>query len=254
MNISDLFELKTKTAIVTGASRGLGQAMAIGLAKAGATVVAADLLDVSATVNDIKRLGRDSLGVKIDVTEPADIKKMVQQTVKKFGRIDILVNNAGIVRQAPVESMTEKDWDDVIKVNLKGEFRCAQEVGKQMIKQQTGRIINIASVAGLFGSAGTAAYCASKAGIILLTKTLAVEWAKYNINVNAICPGVFVTTMTDPFLKDPSFQQMMKTRVPLARPGVPDELVGTVIYLSSRASEYVTGHALVIDGGWTAGL
>lgn len=254
MNISDLFELKTKTAIVTGASRGLGQAMAIGLAKAGATVVAADLLDVSATVNDIKRLGRDSLGVKIDVTEPADIKKMVQQTVKKFGRIDILVNNAGIVRQAPVESMTEKDWDDVIKVNLKGEFRCAQEVGKQMIKQQTGRIINIASVAGLFGSAGTAAYCASKAGIILLTKTLAVEWAKYNINVNAICPGVFVTTMTDPFLKDPSFQQMMKTRVPLARPGVPEELVGTVIYLSSRASEYVTGHALVIDGGWTAGL
>lgn len=254
MNLRDLFDLKTKTAIVTGASRGLGQAMAVGLAKAGATVVAADILDVSATVDDIKRLGRDSLGVKIDITEPADIKKMVQQTVKKFGRIDILVNNAGIVRQAPIESMSEKDWDDVIKVNLKGEFRCAQEVGKQMINQQTGRIINIASVAGLFGSAGTASYCASKAGIILLTKTLAVEWAKYNINVNAICPGVFVTTMTDPFLKNPSFQQMMKTRVPLTRPGVPEELVGTVIYLSSRASEYMTGHALVIDGGWTAGL
>ena len=123
-----------------------------------------------------------------------------------------------------------------------------------MIKQQTGRIINIASVAGLFGSAGTAAYCASKAGIILLTKTLALEWAKYNINVNAICPGVIVTAMTDPYLKDPGFQQMIKTRVPLARPGVPEELVGTVIYLSSRASEYITGHALVIDGGWTAGL
>jgi len=254
MNLRDLFNLKTKTAIVTGASRGLGQAMAIGLAKAGATVVAADLLDVSATVDDIKRLGRDSLGVKIDVTVPADIKKMVQQTVKKFGRIDILVNNAGIVRQAPVETMTEKDWNDVVRVNLSGEFHCAQEVGRQMIKQQTGRIINIASVAGLFGSAGTAAYCASKAGIILLTKTLALEWAKYNINVNAICPGVIVTAMTDPYLKDPGFQQMIKTRVPLARPGVPEELVGTVIYLSSRASEYITGHALVIDGGWTAGL
>jgi 2-deoxy-D-gluconate 3-dehydrogenase len=254
MNISDLFDLKTKTAIVTGASRGLGQAMAVGLAKAGATVVVADLFDVSVTVDDIRRLGRDSLGVKLDVTEPTDIKKMVQQTVKKFGRIDILVNNAGIVRQAPIESMTEKDWDDVIKVNLKGEFRCAQEVGKQMIKQQTGRIINIASVAGLFGSAGTSAYCASKAGIILLTKTLAVEWAKYNINVNAICPGLFVTAMTDTYLKDPSFKQMIKTRIPLARPGMPEELVGTVIYLSSRASEYVTGHALVIDGGWTAGL
>jgi NAD(P)-dependent dehydrogenase (short-subunit alcohol dehydrogenase family) len=123
-----------------------------------------------------------------------------------------------------------------------------------MIKQQTGRIINIASVAGLLGSTGTAAYCASKAGIILMTKTLALEWAKYNINVNAICPGVFVTTMTDPYLKDPSFQQLIKTRVPLARPGVPEELVGTVIFLSSRASEYMTGHALVIDGGWTAGL
>ena len=254
MNLRDLFNLKTKTAIVTGASRGLGQAMAIGLAKAGATVVVADLVDVSATVDDITRLGRDSLGVKLDVTEPADIKKMVRQTVKKFGRIDILVNNAGIVRQAPVESMTEKDWDDVIKVNLNGEFLCAQAVGKQMIKQQTGRIINIASVAGLFGSAGTAAYCASKAGILLLTKTLAVEWAKYNINVNAICPGVIVTAMTDPYLQDPAFQQMIKTRVPLARPGVPEELVGTVIFLSSRASEYMTGHALVIDGGWTAGL
>jgi NAD(P)-dependent dehydrogenase (short-subunit alcohol dehydrogenase family) len=254
MNISDLFNLKTKTAIVTGASRGLGQAMAIGLAKAGANVVAADLLEVAVTVDDIKRLGRESFGVKVDVTKPADIEKMVQQTVKKFGRIDILVNNAGIVRQALAESMKQKDWDDVIQINLKGEFLCAQEVGKQMIKQQTGRIINIASVAGLLGSTGTAAYCASKAGIILMTKTLALEWAKYNINVNAICPGVFVTTMTDPYLKDPSFQQLIKTRVPLARPGVPEELVGTVIFLSSRASEYMTGHALVIDGGWTAGL
>jgi 2-deoxy-D-gluconate 3-dehydrogenase len=254
MNVSDLFDLRTKTAIVTGASRGLGHAIALGLAKAGANVVAADQLHVTVTVDDIKRLGRESLGLKVDVTKPVDIKRMVQQTVKKFGRIDILVNNAGIVRQAPVESMTQKDWDDVIKVNLNGEFLCAQEVGKQMIKQQCGRIVNVASVAGLFGSAGTVAYCASKAGIILLTKTLALEWAKHNINVNAICPGLFVTTMTDSYLKDPSFQQTMKTRVPLARPGMPEELVGTVIYLSSRASEYMTGHALVIDGGWTAGL
>jgi len=254
MNVSELFDLRTKIAVVTGANRGLGQAMAVGLAKAGASIVVADVLDVAVTVDDIKRLGRDALGVTLDVTEPADIKKMVQQAVKKFGRIDILVNNAGIVRQAPVESMTQKDWDDVIRVNLDGEFLCAQEVGKQMIKQQGGRIINIASVAGLYGSAGSAAYSASKGGIIVLTKTLALEWAKYNINVNAICPGVFVTAMTDSYLKDPGFQQTMKTRVPLARPGVPEELVGTVIYLSSRASEYMTGHALVIDGGWTAGL
>jgi 3-oxoacyl-[acyl-carrier protein] reductase len=168
MNVGDLFDLRTKTAIVTGASRGLGHAMALGLAKAGANIVAADLLDVKVTVDDIKRLGRESFGMKIDVTKPVDIKKMVHQAVQKFGRIDILVNNAGIVRQAPVESMTQKDWDAVITVNLNGEFLCAQAVGKQMIKQQSGRIINIASVAGLYGSEGTAAYCASKAGIILL--------------------------------------------------------------------------------------
>jgi 2-deoxy-D-gluconate 3-dehydrogenase len=252
--MNELFNLKGKIALVTGASRGLGQAMATGLAKAGASVAVADILPTTATANDIRTIGTDSLQIKVDVTRRVSIERMVQQTIKKFGRIDILVNNAGIVRDQTAEAMPEKDWDDVIKVNLKGEFLCAQAVGSQMIKQQTGRIINIASVAGLFGSAGTAAYCASKAGVILLTKTLAVEWAKHNINVNAICPGVIVTHMTDSYLKDKSFSQMIKTRVPLARPGTPDELIGTVVYLSSKASEYMTGHALVIDGGWTAGL
>lgn len=252
--MNELFNLKGKIALVTGASRGLGQAMATGLAKAGASVAVADILPTTATANDILTIGTDSLEIKVDVTKRASIERMVQKTITKFGRIDILVNNAGIVRQQAAETMTEKDWDDVIKVNLKGEFLCAQAVGVQMIKQQTGRIINIASVAGLSGSEGTVAYCASKAGIILLTKTLAVEWAKHNINVNAICPGVIVTPMTDSYIKDKSFSQMIKTRVPLARPGTPDELIGTVVYLSSRASEYMTGHALVIDGGWTAGL
>jgi NAD(P)-dependent dehydrogenase (short-subunit alcohol dehydrogenase family) len=252
--MNELFSLKGKIALVTGASRGLGQAMATGLAKAGANVAVADVLATTATANDIRTIGSDSLEIKVDVTKRASIERMVQQTIKKFGRIDILVNNAGIVRQKTAETMTEKEWDDVIKVNLKGEFLCAQAVGTQMIKQQTGRIINIASVAGLFGSSGTVAYCASKAGVILLTKTLAVEWAKYNINVNAICPGVIVTRMTDSYLKNKNFSQMIKTRVPLARPGTPDELIGSVVYLSSKASEYMTGHALVIDGGWTAGL
>jgi NAD(P)-dependent dehydrogenase (short-subunit alcohol dehydrogenase family) len=252
--MNELFSLKGKIALVTGASRGLGQAMATGLAKAGASVAAADILDTSATVNDIRTIGTDSLKIKVDVTKHASIEKMVQKTIKKFERIDILVNNAGIVRQGAAEKMTEKDWDDVIKVNLKGEFLCAQTVGAQMIKQQSGRIINIASVAGLFGSEGAIAYCASKAGVILMTKALALEWAKYNITVNAICPGVIVTKMTDSYLKDKNFAQMIKTRVPLARPGTPDELIGTVVYLSSKASEYMTGHALVLDGGWTAGL
>lgn len=252
--MNELFSLKGKTALVTGASRGIGQAIATGLAKAGANVAVADVLATTATANDIRTIGKDSLEIKVDVTKRASIERMVQQTIKKFKRIDVLVNNAGIVRHESAETMTEKDWDAVVKVNLKGEFLCAQVVGAQMIKQQTGRIINIASIAGLFGSSGAVAYGASKAGIILLTKTLAVEWAKYNINVNAICPGVIVTHMTDSYLKDKNFAQMIKTRVPLARPGTPDELIGTVVYLSSKASEYITGHALVIDGGWTAGL
>ena len=250
----DLFDLTGKVAIVTGASRGLGEAMAMGLAKAGANVVVTDILDTKETVDEIKKLGRESIGIKVDVSKKEDVKTLVQETMEKFGRIDILVNNAGIFRMVPAETMGEEDWDKVIAVNLKGEFLCAQEVGKQMIKQKSGKIINIASVAGKFAFAQSAAYNASKAGVILLTRTLAVEWGKHNIQVNAICPGVFATAMTEDFLKDGDFLQMIKTRVPLARYGNPEELVGTVVYLASKASDYTTGHAIVVDGGWTAGL
>ncbi len=252
--MNELFDLTGKVAIVTGASRGLGRAMAVGLAGAGANVVVTDVLDTSETVEEIKKLGGKAIGIKADVSKKGDVERMVQQTIEKFGRIDILVNNADIFRMAPAEAMKEEDWDKVIAVNLKGQFLCAQEVGKRMIKQKSGKIINMASVAGKLAFAQSAAYNASKAGIILMTKTLAVEWGKYNIQVNAICPGVFATAMTENFLKDKNFLQMIKTRVPLARYGEPEELVGTVIYLASKASDYMTGHALVIDGGWTAGL
>ncbi|MFH1774962.1 MAG: 3-oxoacyl-ACP reductase family protein [Methanobacteriota archaeon] len=252
--MNELFDLTGKVAIVTGASRGLGRAMAVGLAGAGANVVVTDVLDTSETVEEIKKLGGKAIGIKADVSKKGDVERMVQQTIEKFGRVGILVNNAGIFRMAPAEAMKEEDWDKVIAVNLKGQFLCAQEVGKRMIKQKSGKIINMASVAGKLAFAQSAAYNASKAGIILMTKTLAVEWGKYNIQVNAICPGVFATAMTENFLKDKNFLQMIKTRVPLARYGEPEELVGAVIYLASNASDYMTGHALVIDGGWTAGL
>jgi 2-deoxy-D-gluconate 3-dehydrogenase len=252
--MNELFSLKGKIALVTGGSRGLGRAMALGLAHADAKVAVADLLDVSETVNEIKKTGHESIGIKVDVSNKTDVTTMIQAVVKQFGKCDILVNNAGIIRSAAAESMDEKDWNAVININLTGEFLCAQAAGKQMIQQKSGKIINIASVAGQFASAQSAAYSASKAGVILLTKTLALEWAKHNINVNAICPGVFVTSMTDPYLKDEQFKQMITTRVPLGRPAVPQELVGTVVYLASKASDYMTGHALVIDGGWTAGL
>ncbi|MDI6807190.1 MAG: glucose 1-dehydrogenase [Candidatus Aenigmarchaeota archaeon] len=252
--MKELFDLTDKVAIVTGASRGLGKSMAIGLAQAGANIVVTDVLDVNDTVKEIEKLGRECIGIKVDVTQKKDVDAMVQQTVDKFGKIDILVNNAGILRMSPAEEMKEEDWDKVIAVNLKGEFLCAQAVGKQMIKQKSGRIINIASVAGQFGFPQAAAYDCSKGGVILLTKALAAEWAKYNIRVNAIAPGVFATAMTEDMLKSKEFMEMVKKNVPMGRVGQPEELVGVVVFLASEASSYVTGHVLVVDGGWTAGL
>jgi len=249
-----LFEIPNKVAIVTGASKGLGKAIGIGLAKAGANIVATDVLDTSDTVKEIKKLGRKAIGIKVDVSKKEDVEKMVKQTLDKFGKIDILVNNAGILRMGNAEEIKEEDWNKVIQINLTGQFLCAQAVGKQMIKQKSGKIINIASIAGLGGYAQSVPYSASKAGIILLTKSLAVEWGKHNIQVNAICPGVFATDMTNSFLKDKQFMDMIKAKVPLGRYAKPEELTGTIIYLASEASDYMTGHALVIDGGWTAGL
>lgn len=249
-----MFEITNKVAIITGANRGLGKAIAIGLANVGVNIVATDILDISDTVKEIIKLGRDVIGIKVDVSKKKDVEKMVQQTIEKFGKIDILVNNAGILRTGNAENMKQEDWDTVIQVNLTGQFLCAQAVGKKMIQQKSGKIINIASIAGLGGYAQSAPYSASKAGIILMTKVLAVEWGQHNIQVNVICPGVFATDMTDDFLKDKQFMDMIKAKIPLGRYATPDELVGTVIYLASSASDYMTGHALVIDGGWTAGL
>ncbi len=228
--------------------------MAIGLAEAGADLVVTDVLDLTGTVEEIQRPRREVFDLKVDVTSKKEVAEMVNRTINRFGRVDILVNNAGIYRAAPAESMSQEDWDNVLDINLKGEFLCAQEAGKQMINQGAGKIINIASIAGQFGSSQSASYCASKAGVILMTKTLAVEWAKYNVQVNAICPGVFATPMTEGMLEDKSFLTTVENRIPMARPGKPEELVGAVIFLASKASNYMTGHALVIDGGWTAGL
>jgi len=252
--IRELYSLDEKVAIVTGASQGLGREIAIGLSKVGAKVVATDIKDTSDTIKEIKKQNQNAIGMKADISNKSDVESLVDKTIDNFGQIDILVNNAGILRMGKAEEMDKKDWDKVIDVNLTGQFLCAQSVGKQMIKQGHGKIINISSIAALSGYANSAVYSASKAGVLLMTKTLAVEWGKYNINVNAICPGVFETGMTDDLLEDESFQKMIKENVPLERHAKPKELVGTVVYLASKASDYVTGSALVIDGGWTAGL
>jgi NAD(P)-dependent dehydrogenase (short-subunit alcohol dehydrogenase family) len=252
--MNDLFSLKGKVAIVTGAGRGLGQAMAIAMAEAGSDVAAADIISVDDTVNRIKKAGRKARAYKVDVGSKDSVDQLAAQVTKEFGRIDILVNNAGILRTGIAEDLSLDDWNAVLKVNLTGPFLCAQAVGRQMIAQKEGRIINISSVAGLLGSPTSAAYCASKAGVLLLTKTLALEWAKYNVLVNAICPGIFATDMTNAMIDDPQWQQVIKMRVPLGRYAKPEELGGAVVFLASQAAGYITGSAFVIDGGWTAGL
>lgn len=252
--MTDLFSLDGKVALVTGAARGLGQAIAVGLAQAGADVMVSDVIDVSQTIRLLAATGRTAQSLTADVSKKSDVDNLVTQTVKQFHHIDILVNNAGILRTGPSETQAITDWEKVIAVNLTGQFLCAQAVGRQMIKQRQGRIINIASIAGIRGSPATTAYCASKGGIRLMTKALAVEWARHGILVNAVCPGIFVTEMTEETMKNEEAAKGIIQKVPLGRAASPEELVGTIVFLSSKASEYMTGTEVVVDGGWTAGL
>ncbi len=249
-----LFDLSGKVAIVTGAARGLGRAMALGLAGAGADVAVSDIVDTKEAADGVRGLGRKAVGVKVDVGDEQSVKAMVEKTVAELGRTDILVNNAGIFRISAAEKTKVGDWDAVLEINLRGQLLCAKEAGMRMIRQGSGKIINIASVAGLAAFPESAAYNASKAGVILLTKTLAAEWGKHNIQVNAVCPGLFETDMTRDLTGDSSFMAFIRERVPLGRGARPEELAGTAVFLASRASDYITGHALVIDGGWTAML
>lgn len=216
--------------------------------------MASDVIDLSQTIKLLAATGRTAQSLTADVSKKADVDNLVAQTVTQFHHIDILVNNAGILRTGPSETQPVTDWEKVIAVNLTGQFLCAQAVGKQMIKQRQGRIINIASIAGLRGSPATTAYCASKGGILLMTKALAVEWARHGILVNAVCPGIFITEMTDETMRNEQAAKGIIQKVPLGRTASPEELVGTIVFLSSKASEYMTGTEVVVDGGWTAGL
>lgn len=255
MNAGSIFDLTGKVAIVTGGGRGLGSTMALALADAGADVVVTDLLisEAKEVAKEISLKRRRSLAIKADVTKPKDVQKMVFKTMKHFGRIDILVNNAGINIISPAEDFSVEDWDKVLSVNLTGVFLCAQAFGKVMIKQKKGKIINIASVAGIVGTPhNAAAYNSTKAGVINLTRSLAIEWGKYNINVNAIAPGMIETELTKKRLKNKEYYDYWIDRTPLRRIGKPEDLTGALIYLSSEASNWLTGHTIVIDGGYTA--
>ena len=250
-------ELKNKVAIITGARRGMGRSHALILARAGAKVVVSDisLEDCQKVVKEIEKGKGQALAVKCDVTKKKEVEEMVRKTVEKFGKVDILVNNAGITQFVPFLEITEEEWDRTLDINLKGYFLCAQAVTKEMVKQKSGVIINISSVA--MGQQGIglptiAHYCASKGGIVGMTEALAVELAPFNIRVNAISPGMIETPMIDPLKQDPKTMEAMLARVPMHRVGKPEEVSNLVLFLASNESSYMTGSTVVIDGGWLA--
>lgn len=251
----EIFKLDGRVALVTGSSRGLGFVMAQALAEAGADVVVTSRKkeEAEASANAIAQAtGRRALGVAADVTDASQINAMVQTTLEAFGRIDILVNNAGINIRKPIEEFDEESWDRVQTTNLKAPFLCCQAVGRQMKEQRSGRIINIASMLGLTGLPERSAYCSSKAGLIQLTKVLALEWAPYNVTVNALCPGPFATDLNLPVINNPQANQYFLNHIPLGRWGRPEELKGVITFLASDAASFMTGAAVTFDGGWTA--
>jgi len=251
-------DLKGKVAIITGARRGMGRSHALTLAKAGAKVVVADisLEDCQKVVDEIKKAKGEAMAVKCDVTKKEDIDNMVKAAVGKWGKVDILVNNAGICQFKPFLELTEEEWNRTININLRGYFLCAQACAKEMAKQKSGVIVNVASVAmgqvGI-GFQNLAHYCASKGGIVAMTEALALELAPYNIRVNAISPGMIETPMIDPIKSDPKVMAATLAQVPMHRVGKPEEVSNLVLFLASDESSYVTGSTVVIDGGWLAG-
>ncbi len=251
--ILDKFHLNQKVAVVTGAGRGLGQAAAIGFAEAGADVALVDVISTDETAGKIKALGRRYCQVQANLMERTSAKKVVDLVVEKLGGIDILLNNAGIIRRAPVLEFSEKDWDEVIKVNQDMVFFLSQAVGKQMVKQgRGGKIINIASMLSFQGGIRVPSYTASKSAVMGLTKLFANELAPYQINVNAVAPGYMATDNTAPLRADANRSAEILGRIPAGRWGEPEDLQGTLVFLASPASDYVTGYTIAVDGGWLA--
>jgi len=249
--ILDQFKLEGKAALVTGASAGLGQAIAIALAEAGADVVChGNTRAPDATLDAISRLGNQAFGVAGDLAEKETPGALVEAAIKKLGRIDILVNNAGTIRRAPAVDYSEEDWHTVMEVNLSAVFRLSQFAGRRMLEQGGGKIVNIASLLSFQGGISVPAYAASKGGVIQLTKALANEWAGRRINVNAIAPGYMRTDNTKALQQDATRNRQIIERIPAARWGEPSDLAGAAVFLASSASDYVNGHVLVVDGGW----
>lgn len=246
----DSFSLKDKIALVTGVSRGLGQTMAVALARAGADVVGVGQRGLGDTKFQVEALGRKTYEIKADLGQRDAAAAIAHQAIAAFGRVDILVNNAGIIRLASAEQHSMEDFDDVMAVNLRSLFLLTREIGKQMISLGGGKIINICSVQSWKGGSGDAAYVASKHAVAGLTHAFANEWGRYNIQVNGIAPGYMVTDNTGNLRKNAVAVEAITAQIPAGRWGAPEDLAGPAVFLASRASDYVNGHLLIVDGGY----
>lgn len=250
------FPLPGKVAIVTGARRGIGKAIALALAEAGADIAVCDRViedgELNAVAEEVKRLGRRSLALQADITQKADVDGLVQRVVDEFGVIDILVNNAAMNIRVPLLELREDGWDRVINTDLKGYFLCSQAVGRRMVEQKRGNIINITSTAAIKVAPEMGAYCIAKAGVVMLTRVLAVELAQYNIRVNAVAPYMVKTKFSQPLWSDPETLKQLESEIPLGRLAEPGDIIGSVLFLASDASSYITGHTIIADGGLSA--
>ena len=247
--------LKEKSIIITGSTKGIGHGIAVGLAQAGANVVitSRNQSECDKIAKEIgERYGVGVLAVATDVTNSSQVQKLVEASVEEFGQIDVLVNNAGTAITQKAEDITEADWDRVTKINQKAYFFVSQAVGKEMIKQNYGKIINVSSIMGLVGDKFILPYCASKGAVVQMTRALALEWAKYNIQVNALCPGYVLTSMNKKDMADERISQHIINSTPMRRYGKAEDMQGPAVFLASSSSDYMTGQTLVIDGGWTA--
>jgi 2-deoxy-D-gluconate 3-dehydrogenase len=250
--MNNLFDLKGKTAIVTGTSTGLGKGMTVGLAGAGADVLLVDYVSSEETLKEVKAIGRKAEQIVIDLTQKDAIQTVVSKALENFNKIDILINNAGIIRRTPAIDFSDKDWDDVMNLNSRVVFFLSQAAAKDMMKRKYGKIINIASLLSFQGGIIVPSYSASKGAVVQITKALANEWAKYGININAIAPGYMATNNTKALREDPIRSKSILDRIPAERWGTPDDLQGAAVFLASKASDYINGHVLVVDGGWLA--
>jgi len=255
MKILEKFKLKGRVAMVTGASRGLGQGMAVALGSAGANValVARTKSSLEETAKMIQDAGGKALVLQADLSKTAEADRVVKETVAHFGKLDILVNSVGTQVRKPALEIVEQEFDALIGVNLKSVYFLTQAAAKDMIKNKKGKIINITSLTSFIGLPNVSIYGASKGGILALTRQWAIEWAKHNINVNAIGPGYFITALTADLFRNEDRKKWVLSKIPLGRTGEPSDLAGAVVFLASEASDYITGQILNVDGGWLAG-